>query len=123
MQSSQLLWGTNLAAHVTYHSNNESAAALIKKIKRSIPACFFGYWINVQGYRLEMVQKLMESFDVDAALLACFFEFDYATLTVMTTFGDSNEQLYRVEANLGIDPGWEANSELFGGTRVDVVGH
>jgi hypothetical protein len=37
------------SAIVTYRSNNESAAALIKKIKRSVPACFFCYWINVQG--------------------------------------------------------------------------
>jgi hypothetical protein len=111
------------SAIVTYRSNNESAAALTKKIKCSIPACFFGYWINIQGYRLEMVCKLMESFDVHAALLACFSEFDSTTLTVRTTFGDSNEQLDSVEANLGIDQGWEANSEVFGGPRVDVVGH
>jgi hypothetical protein len=31
------------------------------------------------GYRLAMVQKLMESFDVYAALLARFSEFDLMT--------------------------------------------
>jgi hypothetical protein len=70
-----------------------------------------------------MVRKLMESFDVNAALLACFSEFNSTTITVRTTFGDSGEQLDSVEANLGIDQGWEANSEVFGGPRVDVVGH
>jgi hypothetical protein len=70
-----------------------------------------------------MVHKLMESFYVDAALLACFSEFDSATLTGTTTFGDSDEQLDSMETNLGIDQGWEANSEVFGGPRVDVVGH
>jgi hypothetical protein len=50
------------SAIVTYHSDNESAAALIKKIKRSVAAWFFGYWINVQGCRLEMVCALMEFF-------------------------------------------------------------
>jgi hypothetical protein len=44
-------------------------SALIQKIRRSIAGWFFGYWRNVMRYRLEMVQKLMESFDVDAALL------------------------------------------------------
>ncbi len=70
-----------------------------------------------------MVRKLMESFDVDAALLARFSEFDSATLFVMNTFGDSDEQLDSVEADLGIDQGWEADSKVFRGTRVDVVGH
>jgi hypothetical protein len=79
------------SAIVTCRSNNNLAAVLIKKIKCSIPAWFFGYWINVQGYRLETVCKLMESFDVDAALLACFSKFDSTTLTVMTTVGDSDE--------------------------------
>jgi hypothetical protein len=110
------------SAFVTYRYSNKLAATLIKKIKRSVPAWFFGYWINIQGYRLEMVCKLMESFDVDATLLARFSKFDSITLTVMTTFCDSDKQLDSVEANLGIDQGWEANSDVFGGPRVDVVG-
>ena len=70
-----------------------------------------------------MVCKLMESFDVNAALLAWLSEFDSATLTVMTTFGDPDKQLDRVDADLGIDEGWEANLEVFGDARVGVVGH
>jgi hypothetical protein len=45
------------------------------------------------GYRLEMVQKLMESFDVNMPLLAHFSEFDPITRTVKTTFGDVDKQL------------------------------
>jgi hypothetical protein len=56
-------------------------------------------------YRLKMVQKLMESFDVDAALLACFSKFDPATLTVITTFDNADEQLESEKANLGIEQG------------------
>jgi hypothetical protein len=52
-----------------------------------------------------MICKLMKIFDVDAALLACFSKFDSTTLTVMTTFGDSDEQLDSMEADLGIDQG------------------
>jgi hypothetical protein len=59
---------------VTYCTDNKEAAALVKKIRHSVAAWFFGYWQNVMGYRLTMVQKLMESFDVDAAL--CFSDFD-----------------------------------------------
>jgi hypothetical protein len=66
---------------VTYCTDNKEAATLVKKIRRSVAAWFFGYWKNVMGYRLAMVQKLMESFDVNAALLACFSEFDPITLT------------------------------------------
>ncbi len=70
-----------------------------------------------------MVCKLMECFDVDATMLACFSEFDSTTLAVTTTFGDSDKQLDSVEVVLGINQGWEADSEVFGGPRVDVVGH
>jgi hypothetical protein len=59
-----------------------------------------------------MVKKLMESFDIDAALLAQFSVFDPVTLTVKTTFGDVDEQLDWVEEDLGINQGWNANSEL-----------
>jgi hypothetical protein len=71
-----------------------------------------------------MVQKLMESFDVDEALLVWFTEFDPATLTLKTRFGDIDKQLERIETNLGIDPGWYADLEdKETGTRLDVVGH
>jgi hypothetical protein len=40
-----------------------------------------------------MMQKLMESFNVDALLLSHFFKFDLVTLTVLTTFGNVDEQL------------------------------
>ncbi len=74
-------------------------------------------------YRLKMVQKVMESFDVDAALLACFSKFNLVSLTVPTTFGDVDEQLESVEGNLGINQGWNADLEEDAATRVDVVGH
>ena len=70
-----------------------------------------------------MVWKLMESFDVNSTLLAWFYDFNPATLTVTTAFGDPGEQLDSVEAYLGIDQGWEADSEEIGGARVAVVGH
>jgi hypothetical protein len=110
-------------AIVTYHTDNKEAAALVKKIRRSVAAWFFGYWQNIMRYRLAMVQKLMESFDISAALLAHFSDFDPITLTVQTTFGDVGKQLDSVEADLGINQGWTADLEETDGDRVDVVGH
>ena len=52
-----------------------------------------------------MVKKLMESFNIDTALLAQFSIFDPVTLIVKTTFGDVDEQLERAEEDLGIDQG------------------
>jgi hypothetical protein len=111
------------SAIITYRTDNIEAASLIWKIRRSIAGWFFGYWRNVMHYQLKMVYKLMESFDVDAALLAHFSDLDLAFLTVMTTFGDVNEQLDRVEANLGIDQGWNADLEGKDSSRVNVVSH
>ncbi len=68
-------------------------------------------------YRLEMVQKLMESFSMDAALLAHFSKFDPATLTVLTTFGSVDEQLESIEAALVIDQGWNVDLEEEASTR------
>jgi hypothetical protein len=74
-------------------------------------------------YRLEMVQKLMASFDINAALLAQFSEFDSTTLTVITTFGDVNKQLESAEVHLGIDQGWYADLEGDNGNKVDLISH
>jgi hypothetical protein len=70
-----------------------------------------------------MVKKLMESFDVDAALLARFFEFDPVTLTVQMTFGDGDKQFNSIEVGFRINQGWTADLEDKDGDRVDVVGH
>jgi hypothetical protein len=70
-----------------------------------------------------MVRKLMESFDTDAAKLAGLSSFDPETLTVHTRYGDVDEQLEGVEAELGIDQEWAADLEAETSNRVDVEGH
>jgi hypothetical protein len=52
-----------------------------------------------------MVQKLMESFDIDSALLARYSVFDPLTLEVQTGLDDKDDQLESVEVDLGIDQG------------------
>ncbi len=112
------------SAIITYRTDNKEAAALVKKIKRCAAGWFFGYRQQVKKYRLEMVQKLMESFNVDEALLVQFTEFDPATLTLKTKFRDVDKQLEYVKTNLGIDQGWYADLEdKKTGTCVDIVGH
>jgi hypothetical protein len=112
------------SAIITYRTNNKEAAALVKKIKRCTAGWFFGYWQQIKKYRLEMVLKLMDFFDVDEALLVRFTEFNPATLTLRTGLGDVDKQLERVKTNLGINQGWYADLEdKETGYRVDVVGH
>jgi hypothetical protein len=111
------------SAVVTYRMDNKEAAELINKIKRSVASWFYGYWTQVRKYRPGMVIKLMESFDTDAAKLAGLSKFDPSTLTVHTRYGDVDEQLDGVEAELGIDQGWAADLEEDGTSRIDVVGH
>ena len=95
----------NGSATLTYQTNNKEAAELICKICRRVAGWFFGYWLHVRHYKLGMVKKLMESFDIDAVFLAQFSEFNTGTLIVKTTFGDVDEQLERVGEDLGINQG------------------
>jgi hypothetical protein len=90
---------------ITYHTDNKEAAALVKKIKYCTTGWFCGYWQQIKKYRLEMVQKWMESFDVDEALLVRFTKFDPETLTLKTGLGDIDKQLERDKTNLGINQG------------------
>jgi hypothetical protein len=76
-----------------------------------------------QGYRLEMVQSLMESFSIEASHLAQYSTFDPITMTVEAEFGDSDGQLEGVESELGINRDWEADMEGYDGRTVNVVGH
>jgi hypothetical protein len=81
------------SAVVTYRMDNKEAATLITKIKRSMASWFLGYWTKIQKYKNGMIKKLMESFNTDAAKLAGLSEFDVATLTIHTQFGDVDKQL------------------------------
>ena len=114
----------NGSATITYRTDNKAAAELICKISWSVAGWFYGYWIHVQHYKLGMVKKLMEIFDINSALLARFSVFDPVTLIVKTTFGDVDKQLEWVEEDLGINQGWNADSELGDDSRrVNLIGH
>jgi hypothetical protein len=49
--------------------------------------------------------------------------FDPVTLVVDTEFGETDEQLESMEADLGIKHGWEADREVSAGRRLAVEGH
>jgi len=110
-------------ATLTFRRDNAYANALVRKIKTNVAAWFFGFWRQKQGYRLEMVQSLMESFSIEASHLAQFSTFDPITMTVDAEFGDADGQLEGVELELGIDRDWEADMEGNDGRTIDVVGH
>jgi hypothetical protein len=83
---------------LTFRRDNVYAHALVKKIKTNVAAWFFGFWQQKQGYKLEMVQSLMESFvSNEASHLAQYSTFDPITMTVDAEFGDSDGQLEGVE--------------------------
>ncbi len=71
----------------TYQIDNKEAGALVKMIKWSVSAWFYGNLMMVWKYRQEMVKKLLESFNCNAALLVHFSMFDPITLIVQTTSG------------------------------------
>jgi hypothetical protein len=58
------------------------------------------------------VQSLMESFDTQQALFFRYSTFDPANLVVDTEFGETDEQLESMEADLGIDQGWEVDRKV-----------
>ncbi len=93
-----ILMGPNSGgAILTFRRDNVYANALVRKIKKNVAAWFFRFWRKKQGYRLEMVQSLMESFSIEAAHLAQYFTFDPIIMTVEAEFGDSDSHLEGVE--------------------------
>jgi hypothetical protein len=93
-----ILMGPNSGgATLIFRRDNVYANALVRKIKKNVVAWFFGFWRKKQGYRLEMVQSLMESFSIEAAHLAQYSTFDPITMTVEAEFGDSDVHLEGVE--------------------------
>jgi hypothetical protein len=108
---------------VTYRTDNKEARILITKIKQSVASWFLGYWTKICKYKHGMIKKLVESFDINAAKLAGYSEFDVETLTVVAKFGYVDMQLDGIEVELGINQGWEADFEEGDCNRVDVIGH
>jgi hypothetical protein len=65
----------------------------------------------------------MDSFGTQQALFSRYSTFDPATLVVDTEFGEMDEQLESMEADLGIDQGWEVDREVSTGHGFAVDGY
>ncbi len=65
----------------------------------------------------------MESFDTQQALFSRYSTLDPATLVVDTEFREMDEQLESMEANLGIDQGWDVDREVGNGHGFAVEGY
>jgi hypothetical protein len=92
-----LSWQQSSVAVVTYRSDNKEAAKLVRKIRRH------GFLVHKD--KLGMVQKLMGGLDMDAALLASSLVFNTMTQVVTTKFGDADEQLDGIDADLEMTRG------------------
>ena len=115
----------NESAAVTYRPDNEEAAALIKKIRRSPPAWFLSYWIMSGSISLRW---FVSGWKVSMWMPPCWRSILQIRLHLFHCqhyLSNADEQLDSAEADLGTDQGWEANLEDLGGTntKVDVVGH
>jgi hypothetical protein len=111
------------SAILTFCSDCKYAIDLAREMKKSPPAWWFGYLRTIRGYDLPTVQSLMESFDTQQALFSRYSTFNPATLAVNTEFGEMDEQLESMEADLGIDQGWEVDREVSDGRGFVVDGY
>ena len=64
----------------------------------------------------------MESYDIDAARLAAYSQFDVDTLTVVADIPDVDGRINDLEAELGIDQ-WTADIEESDGIKMSFTGH
>ncbi len=110
------------SAVITYCHDNLEAAILIKKIRQSVASWWYGYWTYVVKYKQGMIKKLMESFDIDAARLAAYSQFNADTLTVVADIPDVDNRLNDLEAELGIDQ-WTADIVESDGMKMSFTGH
>ena len=62
----------------------------------------------------------MESFDIDAALLAQFSTFDPLTLTVESEFGDNDNYIEENEAEFGLT-GFMGEEKEAGDIQIDLT--
>ncbi len=111
------------SAMLTFCSCCKYAINLAWKMKKIPPAWWFGYLRTICGYDLPTVQSLMESFDTQQALFSRYSTFDPVTLVIDTEFGEMDEQLESMEADLGIDQGWDVDREVSNDHGFAVKGY
>ncbi len=71
-----------------------------------------------------MVQMLMESFEIHQVGLTCLSTFNPESLVVTTKFGETDELVESMEADLGNDQVcWAADKENGDRRQVNVEGH
>jgi hypothetical protein len=88
---------------ITYRADSAYSKSLAKKIAKNPPRWVFGYLMQVCRYNLSAVQTLMESFKIHQVGLTHFSTFDPESLVVTTKFGETDELLESMEADLVID--------------------
>ena len=113
------------SADVTVRIKDAEAVEIARNIAHCPAAWWWGLW-NLKGYTLGTIQALMESFDLDATMLAGHSKFNAEDWTVETAFGRDDDFLDREEALLSSEDEEEgANSdvemEFEGDAREELV--
>jgi hypothetical protein len=87
------------SADVTVRIRDAEAVEIARNIAHCPAAWWWGLW-KLKGYTLGTIQALMESFDLDAAMLAGHSKFNAEDWTVETAFGRDDDFLDKEEALL-----------------------
>ena len=94
-------------AKVTVRADFPEALELVDNLRRCPAGFFFGYWTS-RGWKETCVQTLMESFEIEAAQLAGFANFNTAAMRVTSPYAEEDDFLEMVEEELGLGAFTEA---------------
>jgi hypothetical protein len=56
-----------VSASITFRTDNTMVVLMVRKMWQCVAGWFLRYWTLVKCYRVDRVNKFMESFDVDAS--------------------------------------------------------
>ena len=105
---------------VSVKSQHKECLAVVEQWKKCMGGWWWHYWQQVRGYKISCCRSLMESFEVDHALLAQHATFDPETLRVSTPFEDEDDFLAEVEAEYALD-GDDGDEDMGGGAGEAAV--
>ena len=85
------------------------------RLKKDPAAWWWHVWGSVKGYDVNTRRTLMESFDIDSAMLAAHSKFDATTFVVTSEFAAEDDYLDEMEAEFGV-----TDEDLVGGNDGKV---
>ena len=104
------------SADITFLSKTVEAESILRKIEKDPAAWWWHVWGSVKGYDVNTRRTLMESFDIDSAMLAAHSKFDAKTFVVTSEFAAEDDYLDEMEAEFGV-----TEEDLVGGNDGKVA--